>query len=262
MIIEIAAVLNVRKMQYETNIHIGTSGWSYKHWANIFYPPEVKPGDYLSFYATHFRVSELNSSFYRLPLKSTVKKWIDTVPEGFLFCPKMSRYLSHLKKLHDPEEPLQRFFQIFEPFKTHLGPILIQLPAAVRFDEEVVTHLYELLSQEYSDYRFAMEVRHESWFSEESIRLMRRHKITLVIAQSDRYPYYEELTAKDVFIRFHGPRQLYSSSYPEQMIRDYAEKLVEWKNKGHNIWAFFNNDVNGHALRNAAMLQSCVNELS
>jgi uncharacterized protein YecE (DUF72 family) len=249
-------------MEVEAKIHIGTSGWSYKHWKGLFYPPQVKPSGYLSFYANHFSVSEINSSFYRLPLQSTVEKWVSQVPKGFLFCPKMSRYLSHLKKLHDPKEPLERFFSIFSPFQKHLGPILIQLPANVKFNEEVASGLFANLHDEYGRFRFAMEVRHESWFSEESLNLMRKYKVTLVFAQSDLYPYYEEVTAKDIFIRFHGPQALYSSSYSNEVLEQYADKFIDWTKKGHTIWAFFNNDVGGHALTNAKTLLGLVNKAS
>jgi uncharacterized protein YecE (DUF72 family) len=239
-------------------IHIGTSGWSYKHWAGIFYPDDVKPAEYLSYYARHFSVSELNSSFYRLPLKSTVKKWITMVPEGFLFCPKMSKYLSHLKKLNDPEEPLERFFKIFEPVKEHLGPILIQLPPGVAFHDELVSKLYHILSEEYAPFLFAIEVRHNSWLTEESVSLMKKYRITLVFAQSAKFPYLEEITAKDIFFRFHGPKALYSSSYSDRMLEEYAHKFCDWSHAGSNVWAFFNNDVNGHAFNNAAKLQKYV----
>lgn len=239
-------------------IHIGTSGWSYKHWKGIFYPNEMSPADYIGFYANHFSVSELNGSFYKLPTQKTVQQWLTKVPDDFLFCPKMSRYLTHMKKLHDPEEPLQRFFNIFEPVKERLGPILIQLPDNVRFNEAVVTPFYELLHSDYADYRFAMEVRDASWFSEESLSLMKKHKVTLVFAQSGRFPYYEEITAKDIFIRFHGPDSLYSSSYSDDVLREYASKFCEWVRQGHHVWAFFNNDVGGHALHNGAKLKQLV----
>ncbi|WP_256464069.1 DUF72 domain-containing protein [Dyadobacter chenwenxiniae] len=183
-------------MEATDRIHIGTSGWSYKHWKGIFYPAKMKPADYITFYADHFSVSELNGSFYKLPTQETVQKWVTMVPENFIFCPKMSRYLSHMKKLHDPEEPLQRFFNIFEQIKEHLGPVLIQLPDNVKFNEAVVRPFYELLQSDYAAYRFAMEVRDESWFSDESLKLMRKHKVSLVFAQSDHFPYYEEITAK------------------------------------------------------------------
>ena len=247
-------------MKLKENIHIGTSGWSYKHWKGIFYPEDVRPADYLSFYAKHFSVSEINNSFYKLPSKSTVEKWVASVPDDFLFCPKMSRYLSHLKKLHDPEEPLERFFKTFADFKKRLGPILIQLPANASFKLETVTELYELIHDQYAGFRFAIEVRHKSWFSDESIALMKKYKITLVFAQSDRYPYHEEITAKDIYIRFHGPHSLYSSPYSDEVLEEYAEKFKTWAEKGHRIWAFFNNDVGGHALHNAEKLRQLVGQ--
>ncbi len=245
-------------MKVERKIHIGTSGWSYKHWRGIFYPGNVKPAEYLTFYARHFPVSEINNSFYKLPTKGSVAKWIDSVPEGFLFCPKMSRYLSHLKKLRDPREPLERFFAVFDPFKEHLGPILIQLPANSRFHTEVAEAFYAETDQ-YEGYRFALEVRHPSWFLEESIGLMKKHGITLVFSQADQFPYDEEITAKDIYLRFHGPTALYSSSYSDQILEDYAEKFASWAEEGHEVWAFFNNDIGGHALNNAKKLQELVN---
>lgn len=244
-------------MEVERKIHIGTSGWSYKHWKGIFYPENVKPADYLTFYAGHFPVSEINNSFYKLPTREIVAKWVESVPDGFLFCPKMSRYLSHLKKLHDPQEPLERFFNVFGPFKKHLGPVLIQLPANSRFHAEVAAAFYEETDR-YSGLRFALEVRHPSWFSEESMCLMKKHGITLVFSQADKFPYHEEITAKDIYLRFHGPTSLYSSSYSDDVLDNYAEKFAAWTDDGHQVWAFFNNDVGGYALDNARKLQERV----
>ncbi|WP_353720437.1 DUF72 domain-containing protein [Dyadobacter sp. 676] len=241
----------------ERNIHIGTSGWSYKHWKEIFYPKDVKPAEYLAFYARHFPVSEINNSFYRLPAKETVGKWVASVPADFMFCPKMSRYLSHLKKLHDPREPLERFFDVFGDFKKHLGPILVQLPANSRFGADVAGAFYEE-TDHYKDFRFALEVRHPSWFSEESIRLMKKHRVSLVFSQADKFPYLEEITAKDIYLRFHGPTSLYSSPYSDEVMEEYAGKFAAWAEEGHRVWAFFNNDVGGHALDNARKLQQLV----
>ncbi|MCE7064854.1 DUF72 domain-containing protein [Dyadobacter sp. CY326] len=249
-------------MTASSNIHIGTSGWSYKHWKEIFYPAKMKPTAYIAHYARHFSVSELNGSFYKLPKQETIAKWIAMVPDDFLFCPKMSRFLSHMKKLHDPEEPLQRFFSVFSPFEKHLGPVLVQLPDNVRFNEAVVRPFYEILHSDYAQYRFAMEVRDDSWFTDESIALMRQFKIILVTAQSAIYPYHETITAKDIFFRFHGPESLYSSSYSDETLREYALKFIDWVKQGHIVWAFFNNDVHGHALRNGAKLKELVSELS
>ncbi|GGM88597.1 hypothetical protein GCM10010967_21590 [Dyadobacter beijingensis] len=244
-------------MKVEQNIHIGTSGWSYKHWKGIFYPADVKPAEYLTFYARHFPVSEINNSFYKLPTSETVAKWVGSVPDGFLFCPKMSRYLSHLKKLHDPQEPLERFFGVFGEFKKHLGPVLVQLPATSRFNADVAVPFYEEANL-YRGVRFALEVRHPSWFSEESVGLMRKHGFTLVFTHAENFPYHEEVTTQDIYLRFHGPTSLYSSPYPDDILDDYAEKFTAWADAGHHIWAFFNNDAGGHALANARRLQELV----
>ncbi len=129
------------------HIHIATSGWSYKHWKEIFYPPKMKATDYLSYYAKHFDITEINTSFYRLPNPETVLGWMKKVPRGFKFCPKMSRYLSHMKKLREPEESLERFFEVFEPMKNTMGPVLIQLPHMIKFNYEVSDNLFKLLKK-------------------------------------------------------------------------------------------------------------------
>lgn len=237
-------------------IYVGTSGWSYKHWKDTFYPPKTKPSDYLSFYAKHFKVTEINSSFYRLPLATTLESWKAQVPEDFLFCPKMSRFLSHMKKLNDPEEPLERFFRLFEPMKEQMGPVLIQLPANAGFKAATVRRFYEILQQYYPEYNFALEVRHESWYSEESLDLMRQYNIAMVIAQSDRFIHRELITAKDIYFRFHGPAELYASSYSAETLKGYAAKFKNWAEDGHRVWVFFNNDVNVHAIHNAKELIS------
>ena len=242
-----------------TKIHIGTSGWSYKGWKGTFYPDKLKPTDYLSFYSQHFKVTEINSSFYHLPLASTVVKWVDLVPDDFLFCPKISRYLTHMKKLNDPEEPLERFFDIFKPMQKKMGPVLIQLPASVAFNLSTEKRFYEILENEYPENSFAIEVRHESWYSKESLDLMRKYTIAFVIAQSERFPYKEFITAKNIYVRFHGPKELYASSYSTKSLEEYAEKFPAWKKEGHSIWAFFNNDINGHALDNANELIKLLN---
>src|ERR1051325_11570348 len=110
------------------NFHIGISGWCYKDWYGVFYPKNLKNPELLNYYATKFSCTEINSSFYRLPQKQTVINWLSKVPAEFLFCVKMSRFLSHIKRLREPEEPLERFFRICEPMKEQMGPSLIQLP--------------------------------------------------------------------------------------------------------------------------------------
>ena len=240
-------------------VYIGTSGFSYKHWRGLFYPDGIKPAGYLAYYAKHFPVTEINASFYRLPEEHTVVNWAAQVPEGFLFCPKMSRYLTHMKKLREPEEPLARFFSIFAAIQDKLGPVLIQLPDRLSFREEVAGHFYKILQQHYSGFDFVLEIRHPSWLSDENLRLMEACGIGLVIAQSGvHFPYSEKVTAKNIYLRLHGPRELYASSYSDEQLADYAEKIGAWTVQGHDVWAFFNNDIHGFAPVDAARLMSLV----
>src|SRR5215510_5510894 len=116
---------------YSSKINVGTSGWSYKEWKGIYYPNSLKPSDYLNFYAKELDVTEINTSFYHMPRASTVLQWTEKVPADFRFCVKMSRYITQIKRLKDIEEPLERFFKIFEPMKNQMGPILIQLPPSL-----------------------------------------------------------------------------------------------------------------------------------
>jgi uncharacterized protein YecE (DUF72 family) len=236
-------------------INIGTSGWSYKHWKGIYYPNELKPADYLSFYARDFLITEINASFYRLPTESTILNWAERVPSGFKFCPKISRYLTHTKRLKDPEEPLERFFGIFEPITKRLGPVLVQLHPTLKFDYDRSEHFYKLLKTRYKNYDFAVEIRNKTWLEEDSLSMMAKYDIAFVISQSkDRFPYAEVVTSKNIYVRFHGPENLYSSSYSEEMLKNFADKFKRWVSDGHIVWAFFNNDVGGHAIINAKQL--------
>lgn len=236
--------------------HIGTSGWSYPDWKSLFYPKEIKSTDWLHYYANTFSITEINMSFYHLPKKQTVEKWVEKVPDNFLFCPKMSKYLTHIKRLKDPEETLENFFDVFEPMKDKMGPILIQTPPSLHFDYDIANNLYQLLQKKYKDYRFAMEGRHESWLTIDSVNLMAKYNIAFVVSQSGvGFPYAEYVTAKDIYIRFHGPGKLYASSYSDAEIKKFAKQFNKWIKDGHQLWIFFNNCYYTYAIQNALALE-------
>jgi len=242
-------------------IHIGTSGWSYKDWVEIFYPKKIKARDWLSYYAKTFDCTEINGCFYRLPSKETVINWVNMVPKKFKFCPKMSRYLTHLKKLRDPEEPLQRFFSIFEPMREKMGPVLIQLPKLVRFDPDIAEHFYRLLKEKYSSYRFAIEVRHESWMTDSSYSLMKRYDVAFVMSHSgNHFPYAEVVTSKNIYFRFHGPGTLYNTKYHGATMKKYSRLFKGLLDQGHDVWIFFNNDWFGYAIENGLALRRFVEQ--
>jgi len=253
--------VSLRKFYVKEAIHIGTSGWSYKHWKGIFYPPKLKSTEWIVFYAEHFRTTEINASFYRLPSRDTVVNWTKKVPSDFLFCPKMSRFLTHLKKLNEPEEILERFFEVFEPMQKMMGPVLIQLPPFLTFNYDKAEYLYKLLKSNYRQYSFVMEVRHDTWLHNDSLTLMTKYDIGLVISQSgNEFPYSEMITAKNIYIRFHGPAELYASSYSDDMLDSFARKFLNWIKEGHNLWVYFNNDIHGYAIGDAKRLEERIRE--
>jgi uncharacterized protein YecE (DUF72 family) len=245
-----------------SGLFIGTSGWSYKHWIGVFYPENLKPVQLLEYYFSQFDCVELNSSFYHLPKKSTVEGWLKRTPESFLFCPKLSRFITHRQRLVHVENSLKKFFDVFAGLKAKLGPVLIQLPPGLSYNQVNVCSFLKLLSDGYSDYRFAIEVRHKSWICEEFNNLLCQYGIAFVIADSgNRFPYHEDVTADFIYLRFHGPENLYASDYTEEKLVGYATKISGWLIEGKEVWAFFNNDFGGYAIKNAARLKELVNSL-
>ncbi len=238
------------------NINIGTSGWSYKHWKGLFYPQGLKEPEWLSYYARTFGIAEINTSFYHLPKHQTVLNWIEKAPRNFLFCPKLSRYITHMKKLKEVEEPMQRFFDVFAPMQQQMGPVLVQLPPQLKWDYDRAEAFYGLLQKEYKTYEFVIEVRHDSWLHSDSLTQMAKYDLGIVISQSGgHFPYTEMVTAKNIYIRFHGPRELYASGYSHEELQYYAQKIETWVAQGHRVWAFFNNDIHGYAFADAQRLK-------
>jgi uncharacterized protein YecE (DUF72 family) len=242
-------------------LHIGTSGWSYKHWAEVFYPKEVRPEKYLEYYSERFACVELNSSFYNLPRFTTVSGWMTRTPDMFRFCVKMSRLITHHLRLVSIEDPLKKFFKVFEVMKNKLGPVLIQLPPGLSYDRPLICGFLDLLKEHYSSYRYAIEVRSKSWIRDEFFDLLSKYEIAFVIADSgDRYPYHDTVTSDIVYLRLHGREQLYASDYSETDLRSYAEAIKTWLDDGREIWVFFNNDYHGYAVRNAERLKEIIDQ--
>jgi len=156
---------------------------------------------------------------------------------------------------------LQRFFDLFEPLQKKMGPVLAQLPPMLKFNYDVAENFYRQL-QHYKQYEFVLEVRHQTWLEEQSLTLMAKYNIGLVISQSGGiFPYSEMVTAKNVYLRFHGPEALYASAYSDEMLLYFAKKMKQWKAEGHQLWAFFNNDIHGHAFRDAQRLKDMLEQL-
>ena len=240
-------------------LFIGTSGWSYRHWSEIFYPKDLKPDKYLEHYITKFSCVELNSSFYHLPLKTTVAGWMIRTPDTFRFCTKLNRFITHQLKLINIEGALENYFDVFKGMKDRLGPVLVQLPPGFSFDKPLLSGFLDLIKEQYSQYRFAVEVRHESWINDSCFDLLARHGVAFVIADSgNRYPYYDAVTAGFVYMRFHGREKLYASDYSETDLQPDAKRIMNWLDEDKEVWVFFNNDYGGYAVKDAERLKQMV----
>ncbi|MFD2515134.1 DUF72 domain-containing protein [Pontibacter locisalis] len=239
----------------QKEIHIGTSGWHYKHWMGNFYPPELKSKDFTSHYTRFFKTVEINNSFYRLPSSGTFLNWRTSVPDDFLFAVKANRFITHMKKLKDPQESLDRFFTNVNALGEKLGPILFQLPPGWKVDTERLQNFLSLLL---SYYTYTFEFRHESWYTEDVLQLLRDYNVSFCIYELAGLMSPIEVTADVVYVRLHGPGGRYAGSYDESALRWWANTCLEWQSAGLEVFIYFDNDEAGYAAFNAQRLQELV----
>jgi uncharacterized protein YecE (DUF72 family) len=234
-------------------LRIGTSGWVYKHWLDIFYPRTLASAEQLPFYAEHFDTVEINRSFYRLPGRNVFEQWRAQTPPGFLFAVKGSRFLTHMKKLKDPEEPLQRLMQSAAGLEEKLGPILLQFPSAWQLNLERLAAFVAAL-QAYPDRRFSFEFRHRSWLSPPVYDLLRGIGAALCLPVSPNVPLDPTLTTNWTYIRMHSGA--HGTGYGDEELTVWAERIRAWRDQGVDVYVYFNNDPEGHALRDAVRLHT------
>jgi uncharacterized protein YecE (DUF72 family) len=234
-------------------VHIGTSGWHYKQWIGDFYPARFPPAKMLPWYAREFHTVEINNSFYRLPEEKTFRDWAGAVPPGFLFAVKASRFLTHIKRLKNPEDPLKLFFSRARHLGPHLGPILFQLPPKWKSDLGRLREFLELLPREHAH---AIEFRDDTWYKQEVYELLQQHNVALCGHDWHSAPWAHELTANFAYLRFHGTSGRYHGNYPDYLLQDWATKIKSWAARLNEIYVYFNNDVEGHAIRNARTLRA------
>lgn len=241
------------------SIHVGTSGWSYEHWKGTFYPMDLPKDQMLAYYSRHFSSVEINNSFYQLPKKQTLTRWRDTVPEGFLFTVKASRYITHMKKLKDPGETVHSFLDRICMLEDRIGSILFQLPPRWHFNGERLESFLSMLSK---DFRYVFEFRDRSWLNCRAFDLLSRYNAALCIYDFDGYLSPREVTADFVYVRLHGPDGPYQGSYDDKTLVNWAGTLSTWSEQGKEVFCFFDNDQRGYAVHNATFLQSLLNKRS
>ena len=233
-------------------LRIGCSGWNYKHWRELFYPKGLPPKRWLDRYAEVFDTVEINNTFYRLPTRAAVAGWVQQSPPGFLFAVKVSRYLTHIKRLGDLSG-LGLFLERIEPLlrSPKMGPLLWQLPPNFKRDDERLAAALEQLPPA----RHCFEFREPSWFVPETYELLRAHGVALVIGHDPRRPFQEhELTADWTFVRFHGGERGERGNYSEDELEEWAQRITRWRAQG-DVYVYFNNDWEGFALDNGVWLK-------
>lgn len=273
-------------------VYIGTSGWQYFHWQPKFYPQDLPQKKWLSYYAKYFATVEVNATFYHQMRPQTFANWRETVGPDFVFSIKGSRFITHIKKLKDCREPVERFFEsakaagheFFHPTlsgvklqSSHstkvlpskgvaisvgiskivarrplLDVILWQLPPRMKADVERLKQFLEVLPK---GFRQAFEFRDKSWLDPKIYSLLKDGNCALVIQDSPYWPKAEIVTADFVYLRFHGRESLYASCYSQAELDEWAEKMKQWLKQGLDVYAYFNNDAEGYAIDNAKTLK-------
>ena len=238
-----------------TEIRIGTSGWHYKHWLGRYYPEGLPASRMLARYQQDFDTVELNNTFYRLPPSSAVEAWRDTTPANFRFAVKGSRFLTHMKKLKDPEAGLEKFFAPVELLGPKLGPILFQLPPHWEVDTERLESFIHALPQ---GHRYAFEFRNPTWNGPEVLDTLRRGNAAWCAFHLAGYQSPVEITADFTYVRLHGPGGKYQGSYDDEVLRGWARRIREWSSELSAVYVYFDNDDSGYAPRDALRLREMV----
>jgi len=220
-------------------LHVGTSGWQYRDWRGTVYPRGVAQRDWLKFYAGRFATVELNNSFYRLPERSSFERWRADTPNDFVLAVKMSRFLTHLRRLRDPEGPVRLFLDRARGLGDRLGPVLLQLPPRFRADPG---RLAEALDRFPRDVRVAVEVRDESWFDDRVRALLEERRAALCLADSPRRRTPDWRTADWGFVRFHEGRATPHPCYGERALGTWAERIASLWDADADVFCYFNND--------------------
>ena len=233
-------------------VRIGCSGWNYRDWRGVLYPDGLPQRRWLERYAEVFDTVEINATFYRLPTEKAVRGWAEGSPDGFTFAVKMSRYVTHVKRLAEPKSGFGRFFEAIAPLREagKLGPILWQFPETFhRDDERLATALAAIPPG-----RHCFEFRHPSWFVDDVYALLRRNDAALVVADDARRQLgTRELTADWTYVRFHYGARGRGGNYSEAELDVWKRRIAAWRSRAE-VFAYFNNDWKAYAVHNARWL--------
>lgn len=235
-------------------ISIGTSGWSYQHWQNCFYSG-IAQKNWLKFYAERFSAVEINGTFYRLQSPATFNKWFDETPPNFRFAIKANRYLTHNKKLLDPQASILIEKNHAEALGEKLSVVLWQLPGLLKKDFPRLKGFIGAL-QQWPEVRHSIEFRHTSWFDDETAACLAQADIAVCLSDAETWPMWDRITANLVYIRLHGHTRTYASSYSKAELAYWAQRIARWINQGKEVHVYFDNTAECAAPFNALALRA------
>ncbi len=238
-------------------IRIGCSGWNYKHWRERFYPKGLPVSRWFAFYAETFDTVEINNSFYMLPKGETFDKWREQAPPGFRYAVKANRFLTQAKKLKECEEPLERMMPLFRRLGETLGPILYQLPPRLKLNLERLESFLKIVPKDVTN---VFEFREKSWYVPETLALLQRYGASFCAhdmpgSASDRCA-----VGPIAYVRFHGGEGKYWGRYSDEGLLSWTDWMVGQARAGREVWAYFNNDIDAHAIHDAQTLRSMVGQ--
>lgn len=237
-----------------SRFYCGACGWNYKHWRELFYPKGLPQRQWLDYYARHFDTVEINNSFYRLPERSTFEKWREQSPPEFVFAVKASRYLTHIKRLNDPQEPLDRLLDHSAGLGDKRGPILYQFPPGWGIDLAKLEAFLRMLPP---DLRSVFEFRNSAWQTDEMWSLLEQYGAAYCVMDSPGLPLHVRTTANFSYVRMHSG--LADGNYADGQLNEWAARVRDMLNRG-DVYVYFNNDYAGYAVRNALTLRKMVAE--
>ena len=238
-------------------LRVGTSGWSYAHWRRVFYPEDLPSGKWLRYYCRYFDTVEINNTYYNIPAENALEKWYKEAPSGFVFAVKANRFITHMKKLKDVDDSVSVFLERVNILKRHLGPILFQLPPNLKMD---TNRLQAFLAGLPRRRRYVVEFRNPSWLADEAIDILKKRRVAFCIhdlLDESRH----HVTGAFAYYRFHGHNVKYGGSYPKKVLKVHAEEMASILDSGRDVYAYFNNDASGYALKNAVTLRKMVAKL-
>lgn len=241
--------------------YIGTSGWSYAHWANDrFYPRGLRQSDWLHFYGQYFPTVEVNMSFYRLPKADMLARWRQVTDAPFVFAIKLWRRITHEKRLKDSSSELAQVFEVMTALKTKRGPLLVQLPPSLPCDVQLLDRFLADVKRAAGKFRcrVAVEFRNTSWLCEPVSSTLDKYNAALCLADLPQCPITQPNNARFIYVRRHGPGGRYRGCYAQEHIEADAARIREWLAQGRDVYAYFNNDIEGYAVDNARQLADAV----